>query len=460
MVLAACTVGGSQAANEVPAWAAGPYLMLDERMVASRDHVRREIHPPARLPDPIVTGVEDQNFQPWVSVLRDPESGRFRMWYNAPSRPPDVPTSHLAYLESEDGIHWRRPHRVLSTPPIQFGASVIDEGPGYPEPQKRFKAAWWKSGGLQVAASPDGITWNALAPGPVLRTQHDVTAIAWDPIRRRYLGLVSMLPVGFKGRRIPYESVSDDLINWKPPWQIITPDPNAEIEKGETQFYGLNGVIARGSLLVGMIKVLRDDLNCEPGKTATELHDARRPFAGLGYTVLGWSYDGEHWHRDTQPFLDRNPLPGTWDRAMSWGDSQVIVGDQVYLYYGGYRWGHKAEVYTERQIGLARMPRDRYVALVAGKTAGLVRTRLARLQASRMTLNACVSGPGSQVQVRILDEAAKPYAGFDWGDAAPIQGDRVDHPINWKGKLADLRDKPVQFEVKLADAKLYSFDLR
>jgi hypothetical protein len=145
---------------------------------------------------------------------------------------------------------------------------------------------------------------------------------------------------------------------------------------------------------------------------------------------------------------------------MTWGDSQVIVGDEVYIYYGGYRWGHKAEVYTERQIGLARMPRDRYVALVAGKMAGLVRTRLARLQASRMTINACVSGPGSQLRVRILDEAAKPYAGFDWGDAAPIQGDRVDHPINWKGKLADLRDKLVQFEVKLAEAKLYSFDLR
>lgn len=170
LVLAACAVDGSRAGDLAPAWTAGPYLMLDERLVANRDHVRREIHPPSRLPDPIVTGVEDQNFQPWLSVLRDSESGRFRMWYNVPSRPPDVPTSHLAYLESEDGIHWRRPHRVLSTPPIQFGASVIDEGPGYPEPQKRFKAAWWKNGGLQVAASPDGITWTALAPGPVLRT--------------------------------------------------------------------------------------------------------------------------------------------------------------------------------------------------------------------------------------------------------------------------------------------------
>ena len=168
--------------------------------------------------------------------------------------------------------------------------------------------------------------------------------------------------------RTPFESVSEDLIHWKPPWQIVAADPSAAVEKGDTQFYGMSGVITRGSLLVGLVKVLRDDLNCEPGKTAKELHDAKRSFAGLGYTVLARSNDGETWKRDTEPFLDRNSQPGTWDRAMTWGDCQVLVGDCVYMYYGGYRWGHKADRFTERQIGFAHMPRDRYVALSAGDT--------------------------------------------------------------------------------------------
>ena len=46
---------------------------------------------------------------------------------------------------------------------------------------------------------------------------------------------------------IPHQSVSDDLVHWKPPWPIVTPDPNAAIEKGETQFYGMSGVLARGT---------------------------------------------------------------------------------------------------------------------------------------------------------------------------------------------------------------------
>ena len=81
----------------------------------------------------------------------------------------------------------------------------------------------------------------------MLRVNHDVTAIAWDPIRARYVALVSVVLPEFQNRRIPHQSVSDDLIHWKPPWRTITPDPTAQIERGETQFYGVNGMLARGS---------------------------------------------------------------------------------------------------------------------------------------------------------------------------------------------------------------------
>lgn len=153
----------------VPAeWSAGPWLLLDERNVLSVEHLRRVVGQPARHGEPIVDGVTDGNFQPYMSVVKDAASGRWRMWYNVPRSPGNWGESSLALIESEVGLRWQRPHRVLTTPPIQFGASVIDEGPAFPEPAKRFKAAWHKNNGLQVAASRDGVTWTELAPGTVL----------------------------------------------------------------------------------------------------------------------------------------------------------------------------------------------------------------------------------------------------------------------------------------------------
>lgn len=454
---------GARSSGVAPAWTPGPYLLLDETVIAEQDGLVRKINHPSRLPMPVVTGYEDGCFQPWVTVLRDSRTGRFRMWYNVPASPGNTGESRLAYIESEDGIHWIRPHRLLETPPITFGASVLDEGASCSDPSRRFKFGWWKNGGLQVAASPDGISWAPLADGVVLPVHHDITAIDWDPIRERYMALLSVnVAVGsLKGLRMPHESVSTDLVKWKtPPWWIVGPDSKAAIEKGETQFYGMSAVVARGSLLVSMVKVLRDDLNCEPGKKAAELHDAQRPFAGLGYTVLAWSQDGEHWKRETEPFLDRNPQPGTWDRAMTWIDDQIVVGDFTYFYYGGYRWGHKAERFTERQIGFAHMPRDRYVGLAAGENSGRLLTRTATMRSADMTVNARVDPDGGELSVRIVDEQGRPRAGFDWEACRPIKGDRVNHPIAWKGENRVLRDEVVRFEFRLKRGTLYSFDLK
>ncbi|MBI4581532.1 MAG: hypothetical protein HY718_17670, partial [Planctomycetes bacterium] len=411
-------------------WGPGPYLMLDDTLIVEQSAVARRVGRPSRLPDPIVTGYEDGCFQPYLTVIRDPQSGRFRMWYGVPAGAGNASETRLALIESNDGIHWQRPHRLLDTPPNQFGTSILDEGPEHPDASRRYKFAWWKNGGLQVAASPDGVTWTALAPGVVLPTNHDITGIDWDPIRKRYMALVSVYGVDgpYKNLRIPHQSVSDDLIHWKqPPWPIVTPDPAAPIEKGETQFYGLSAVLPRGRLLVSMVKVLRDDLNCEPDKTAAELHDSSRPFGGIGYTVLAWSHDGEHWKRDTEPFLQRNPQPGTWDRAMTWADDQLIVGDYTYIYYGGYRWGHKAERFTGRQIGFAHMPRDRYVGFAAGAADGRLLTRTANLGASVLTVNARIDPADGELKVRVLGDTGQPYPGFDWDDTAAIKGDRVDH---------------------------------
>lgn len=196
-----------------------------------------------------------------------------------------------------------------------------------------------------------------------------------------------------------------------------------------------------------MVKVLRDDLVAEGAPSEAY---------GLGYTVLCWSRDGVTWQRDTEPFMDRDHTPGTWDHAMAWGQSQLVVGDQAYIHYAGYRWGHKWNRYEDRQIGLATMGRDRYVSRDAGDMAGTLRTPAFILNADDITINASVDG---ELKVRVLDGNGNPLSGFNWSDFTPIHGDSVSHAALWAGDFAALRGMPIQLEFSMVDAHLYGFDL-
>jgi hypothetical protein len=436
---------------------AGPHLFIDEYLITEQIFLNRTVNNPKKYPGPVVTGGKegDQNFQPYLTVLRDDESGRFRMWYNTPE---NAGQSHIGYIESEDGINWIRPHRVLKDPHmIEFGVSVVDRGSRHPDPTQRYVFAAYMKDGLMISTSANGLVWTALRDSSVIKHNHDITSLHWDPLRERFIAICSVWKRNEDwndNQRTPHQTVSADLLNWETLWPIFTAKIGAPIERGETQFYAMSGVITRGDLLIGLVKILRDDINATPGKTGKEMGDLKRKAAGLGYTVLAWSRNGENWHRDHEPFLPRNPVPGTWDHAMAWGDEQIIVGDETYIYYGGYARGHKVDRFNKRQIGLARMPCDRYVAREASLNLGTLRTKPLILNASSMTLNANVVG---EMRIRLLDEKGLPLNNFDWIE---IQGDDVAHAVKWQGDLTSLRGKIVQIEFQLRNAQLFGFDLQ
>jgi hypothetical protein len=240
------------------------------------------------------------------------------------------------------------------------------------------------------------------------------------------------------------QSVSNDLVHWEKPWVVIQPDDKDE---GDTQFYCVGGLIARGDLLIGMLRVLRDDLPAESGG----------PVQGLGYTVLAWSRDGRTWQRDRVPFLPRNPLPGTWDRAMTWADCQLVVGDETYIYYGGYARGHKPGRFTDRQIGLATMPVDRYVGRVAGPSGGRLKTPLLRLKGTQLTINAKIEGA---LRVRLLDAQGQVVPGHDYDDSTVVKGDSVRHELLWKGSAAGAFGQPVQLDFSVQCGEIFGFDVQ
>ncbi|MCB9770801.1 MAG: hypothetical protein H6752_21570 [Candidatus Omnitrophica bacterium] len=447
---------GEQPAAEEPIdLKKGPHLFLDDYLIAKSENVDRVVNQPKRdpdIPNPVVTGKEDGCFQPYMSIIRDPESKKFHIWYGSRTEDSNSMRSRIGYMESDDGIHWERPHRILDGPgPIQFGVAVIDEGPDFKDPEKRFKYAYHMDNGLKIATSPDGLHWTPLVDHPVILHSHDINGLIFDPIRKRYLATLSVYREGdlWEGRRrITTHSYSDDLIHWDPSRFVVLPHP--EYDSGETQFYAMDGYLARGDLLIGMVKVLRDDLKADNPPDPPEAY-------GVGYTSLAWTRDGKTWVRDTEHFFDPNPTKGEWDHAHAWIDEQVPVNGEVYLYYGGYKSGHKVNRFEERQIGLVTMKRDRYVAREAGDEGGALETPKVKISGDRVTLN--VDAEGGEVRVAVLDENGEPIDGFDYDDCQPISEDALEAPVEWKKDLSSLGDRIVSLGFKMKNAKLYAMNV-
>jgi hypothetical protein len=432
----------------------GPHLFIDDYYFEKVEGVSRIVRAPARdveIPNPIVTGKEDGCFQPYMTVLRDGETGRFRLWFGRRTEESNPSRSRLGYMESADGIRWERPVRVLDDPggPIQFGVSVVDDGAAAANPAQRYKYAWWFDGGLRIATSPDGLEWTALSPDVLIRQNHDITGLFYDPIRSRYTATVSVYRTGdtWQGnRRVTMHSHSADLLDWTRPRYVVVPDA---IEQGEMQFYAMDGYLARGDLLVGMVKVLRDDLKADDPPDPPDAY-------GVGYTALAWSRDGETWTRDTAHFFDPDPKKGAWDHAHAWIDEQVLVGDKVYLYYGGYARGHKVNRFEERQIGLVTIPRDRYAGWAAQGATGRIVTAPLLIEGAALTLN--VDTRGGYVKTQILDADEKPIDGFRFADAAPIKNNAVAQLLTWAHPLGELAGRQLRLEFEIKDATVYAIE--
>lgn len=443
----------------------GPHLFLGDYCIASSENMAREVNLPQRdpsLPNPIVRAGEDRTFQPFFTVLRTPGTGRYRLWYGAWREDKSQNRSRLAYLESEDGIHWIRPMVLCDTPEIQFGSEVMDRGPDWPEPEARYIYNYWLEGGLRLLASPDGLTWKPFAEGVVLPHNHDINNLWRDPIRGHYVATVSTLLFSkrwFQQRRTTLQSTSTDLVHWSEPAYVLFADPKAG-DQGKTEYYGMSAYLARGPLVIGMVKVLRDDLTAEgvePGAF------------GMGYTTLAWSHDGVHWMRDLKPFFEPDPAADAWDHAHAWIDEQLVTGDTLRLYYGGYKQGHKMNRFEERQIGLLRMPVDRYVArMPETRKTGLLRTVPFTVNGkpSEMTVNADIGG--GMLKVRIIDATTgRTIMGLSLAECRPVSGNGCRLTVQWgspertRRLLAALNKKCVCFEFLLeGGVRLYAFELK
>ena len=432
-----------------------PQLFLDDFIIEQRVHLTRTLHAPVRLDQPVLDDERFGTHQPYLTVLHDETMDRYRMWYNRGTA--------VAHAESSDAIQWENPQQLEV--PCTFGCSVVDGGPA--DGEQRYKLINWHDNSIGVSFSADGLRWTPYAANPVfesyaetdkMQMHHvgDIVDAFYDPIHKRYAAAVKLaaLPednyapgprAGDSYRRLVGMSFSDDFVRWQKPWRIFAPDSDDE---GLLEFYGMGGIHVRGSLLIGFVRVLRDELPCDEGG----------PPNGIGYTTLACSRDGVQWHRWREPLMDRSHQAGTWDHAMTWIGWAEPMGREVYLYYGGYAEGHKLGL---RQIGLAKIRKDGYVSLQAGPTDGTLLTKPFTFEGSELTLNTDTGATG-RVRVEIQDRHGESISGFTSDDCDPICTDDVAGTVTWQGNadLSAVTGTAVRLKFTIHSADLYAFEFR
>ena len=444
-------------------------FFIDDYLVAASHNVRRSVHQPRKCEaNPLI--VPDR---PWEGrrgsiigpVLRDPHSGEFRMWYRThqgqfPLAGGGESREALLHATSSDGLNWTKPELCLYSwqgsnannivgaemqmhslfcephdPERCYKALMITRG-------KRGKA----KGVFNLATSPDGLHWTK-DPEPIAFMSAkqaagyrgkqvgmgDTNSLLFDAKLGRYVWHTKVFIGGTRARAM---LESDDLRHWTSPRVVLCADSE---DPADAQLYDMHP-LPYESLWIAPLRVYR-----------------WKEFKRVGIQ-LAHSRDGRHYARtaNRQDFL---PLGAedAWDADYNicTASFYVDMGDELWIYYTGSR--NPARGYDEWQhrIGLAVLPRDRFVSVDGPQNAGDLLTRPLDFEGDTLHLN--VDAARGRVRVAVLDESGNELDGLGMEDCVGIEEDALDYRVQWKeGKgLGDTGRVRLKFELR--QASLFSF---
>ncbi len=451
-------------------------LFVDNYLVAEASFVRRTVHQPVKHEgNPIMVDQE-----PWekekkvilLQVLRDAETGKFRMWYTSWVRFkfPGTQTEGrmpTLYAESEDGLHWVRPKLGL----LEYNGSRennwviygrmygLIHHPNATDPSRRYLATVmheppYEKEAVYLYASPDGLRWTRIRKEPILILLHkdlpfpleglgDTSIVRYDPYLQLY---VCDAKISFRGPPFRTRGIltSPDLIHWTRPRMTIYPDA---LDDADAQIYG-NISFRYESMWLGMLRVY---------------HHARTGFKQVDIELTS-SRDGLNWERvgNREIFL---PLGAADSWEADYTDpangDPLLVGDEIWIFYRGSSnlRRHGIEDW-EFGTGLAKLRRDGFVSIDAADQPGTLTTRPLTVEGNKVYLNAAV-GQGGEIRVGLLRYDGSRIAGYGLQDCQPVTGDSTRQQVSWKGSkdLSSARQasEHLRLSFQMKDAQLYSF---
>jgi hypothetical protein len=177
---------------------------------------------------------------------------------------------------------------------------------------------------------------------------------------------------------------------------------------------------------------------------------------------LAFSRDGKHWDRlpTRDVFLGLGTPHGQgadFDSGMVIVSRPVLVGDELWFYYTGYKAVH-TEFSNTYAVGLAVAKLDRLIgrATPPGEW-GLLLTRPLVWEGDTLETN--VSSANGTVQVEVLSEDGEVLEGYERASSVAFSGDSLRHPMQWKDgrTMGALRSQRLRLKFYLSNAVLYAF---
>lgn len=424
------------------------------------------------------------NVSLYASVVED--EGHYRIYYRGWAAPEYVVKKNLepgetgveahpavvAYAESKDGIHWKKPNVGLH----EFNGSqdnnilLVEDGFEYRETHnfhvfvdnnpkasasERYKAvAGVKK--LFGFVSSDGIHWKKVQEAPILEDgyfdSHNV--VFWDAVKEKYVAIYRDFKYGV--RSIKY-ATSEDFLNWTPgQWAKFGDAPPEHLYTNATIPY-----FRAPHIYLSFPK------RFQPYRTL--VNDGRNN--GLSDGVFMSSRDGVNWHRFQEAFIRPGRDPRNWihrSNAVSPGLIQTSE-DTLSLFVTRH--------YTYPSVHVERMEirLDGFVSAHAGMEGGEVVTKPFTFQGGEtnegyrvgLFLNYATSAAGS-IQVEIQDQDGNPIPGFSLLESPLIYGDKIDQEVIWprpqtrtdRNLLDSLSGKPIRLRFVLKDADLFAYQFR
>ena len=385
-------------------------------------------------------------------VWYDPADSLFKMWHMGGY------VQATCYATSADGIHWEKPsldvqpgtNVVLSTGRRDSCLVWLDLEET--DASRRYKMYLNDDpqgirGSLHL--SRDGIHWGD-AVTKVTPCTSDRNSFFRNPFRGIWVYSIKDR-VSNLGRNRRYRECVDLVAGAKWHEEELVPwvgadrlEPQREDLRTQPEIYNLDAV-AYESVMLGLFTIWRGQPSDRPKPNEV---------------VLGYSRDGFNWRRpERKAFIPVSERPGDWNwgNVQSTGGGCLVVGDKLYFYVSGRAGVPGTSASGVCSTGLAILRRDGFASMRAEEAEQTLTTRPVRFSGKHMFVNS--DADEGELRIEVLDENGQVIAPFNRDNCIPIQSDRTQQAVAWKGAddLSELAGKPVRFRFHLRRGRLYSF---